>query len=752
LALTLVLTLTAAAGAAPAPDLPAEGAAGGRAEADAFLADLAGRPSAEQIKAFDSLIAQLPPHAAPGDPLRARRILVAALERDPGAPNEGAAYRSLWFAAPEKSAPIILEAAAGGSQRGRVCALDLIHDVVVGTGRTDLFRAALPLLREAAVSDDKILRNRAHVALFAMGEEGIPGLLAMLANREPLGYETCRHIAQYPDIALPVVRDALKGNDPTQRDNALRLLESIAPEGRGTVPLLLPLLDDKDPAICSKAAFALGLYGDPAQAAVPRLLELIVADDPAVRLAASEALARIGIEADQIERLWLGALRIEAQGNNYIWFYPYGHAAASPGRAAVPELIKGLSHPDARVRRAAAYACGYLGPIAGPAALPLLKTASDTDGETAGGALGALGNLGSAAAPAAEGLVALMQRARLTRPEVGSSAYEARGASQLASIGPAALPALVKGLASDKEGVQAGCAKALGLMGMAEARPAVPRILKLFDESKNEYVRIAALDALIELGGDPKELVPRLRPLAASGNQGKGKDSPRPTTAAGVLAAMARKYLSENTGKPPPPALPGRRYRFNPADFSWGASSAGLQVGVSLPPAAYDTQKYDPDVKRLLVAIRNVGDRPVVLPFYNSHPAGLDVRLSESPDVLSPLSWGHRYPPELRELRPGQVVITSPAGEYRLAYGRRSAVGRWTPPAFEDKEYHVTVALRGLGSPDPPHLPCYASAAIRKECWQGEATSGAVATRLDSAQQREMAKHHESAKDGTAGK
>ena len=279
--------------------------------------------------------------------------------------------------------------------------------------------------------------------------------------------------------------------------------------------------------------------------------------------------------------------------------------------------------------------------------------------------------------------------------------------------------------------MQAGSAFALGLMDIVEARPAVPRILKLFDESKNEHVRIIALEALIELDADPQDLVPRLRPLAAPGNNGRGRVT---------LATLAAKCLSENNSKQTPTAWPGHRSRFDPADFSWGAASAGLLVGLSLPPATYARQKSDSEAQRLLVAIRNVSDRPVVLPWDVSRVAGLDVRLTESPDVLSPLGWGYNKPPELRELRPGQVIIWRLATGLRLACGRRNAVGRWTPLALENKEYHLTVTLRGLGNPDPPHLPSCASAAIRQECWQGEAKSGVVATRLDSARQRERAK------------
>jgi hypothetical protein len=343
--------------------------------------------------------------------------------------------------------------------------------------------------------------------------------------------------------------------------------------------------------------------------------------------------------------------------------------------------------------------------------------------------------LGSTAAVVIEPLMARLEQSQWSPTRGSWERFEAPGADQLAAIGPAAVPALCKGLTGNSDAVQAGSARALGQMDAVEARSAIPDLLKLFDESKNEKVQIVALGALIQLAADPKELAPRLHPLVGAGEAGTPIAAPRNEPRHGSLAAIATRYLRErNSQKPPAPqrGMLRHRYPFDPADFSWGQTSAGLQVGVSLPPIIYGSQKNEPDVRRLLVAIRNVGDRPVVLPLDASHPAGLDVRLTEEPDVLSPHASGFHSSPDLHELRPGQVILTRPAITLRLAYGRRTAAGRWTPFVGKDKDYHVTVTLRGLNNPDPPHLPCYASAAVRKECWQGVAASGTIATRLDN--------------------
>jgi HEAT repeat protein len=725
--------------AAPASDMPKDGS-DAKIEVDIFLADFVALPSSEQKKQLDDLIAQLPPDAAPGNPDRARRLLIAAL-------NDGsdAIHHALWFAPIEKSAPIILETLAKGTPQDQRTALDLMGRVMAKNGKTNVFRTALPTLRKAVVSDDKSIRSYAISALQRMGEDGVPCLLAALANQEPLSIDTKRHFTNYSDLVIPELQKALTAGDPTRR-NALQLLEWIAPEGKEIVPLLIPLLDENDSATRSSSAFVLGLYGSAARPAVPKMMKMIVSDDSRSRLAGSEALGRIGIEAAQIEILWPGVLRIEERGNNYNWFYNYGYAASSPGRAAVPTLINALSHPDTRVRRSATYACANLGPVAGSAALPLLKTASDNDGETAMGAIWALGNMGSTAAPATDGLISLFRNSEFRTTVDGELYFNPPNARALANIGLTVLPALYKGLSSDNIMVKAGCAKALGNMDPNEAKQAITPLLKMFDKSKDDKLRIVVLQALIALDADPKELDARLKSIVFFDKKEHIGEASEDGYWRSTLTKFAAQYLKRNKDEHrliiSGPGEDPYGYHINPADFSWGLPSAGMQIGLALQPIVYETQKIDPDINRLIVAVRNVGDQPVILPIYHSHLYGLDIKLIEEIDVLSPLTLGFKYPPGLRELRPGQIIITQPIVDYRLAYGKRNSNGRWTQFLPADKEYHVSVVLRGLGKMDPPHLPCYASEAIRKECWQGKVTSGIISTRLDSVRQRERAKNN----------
>ena len=737
--LALAFCLNGICRAATDPDSKGEEPAAGKSEVAAFLADLTKRPLGEQKKLLDALIARLPPKAAPGDPVRAKRLLLAALNKSDD--TTGSALRS---ALPEKVAPIAIDALARGTPRGRAAAADLIYGLLVRGAKVELFRPALPSLRKAVVSNDKNLRAYSIYALRRMGADGVQGLMAALVAPEPFHWKTAVFIADYPDVAVPELKRALEAGDPTRR-NALLLIKRMAPAGKEIVPVLLPLLDDKDAETRATAAFVVGLYGSAARRAVPRLFELIVADEPEVRKAASGALGRIGIESGQIERLWAGVLCIDKEKSNYGDFYNFGYAAASPGRAAVPALIKALSHPDARIRRTATYACGYLGPVAASAARPLLNTASDPDAETVMGSMWALSNLGSTAAPVAEGLVKSFEDAEFGFTRAATLYFEPRGAAALAEMGPTVLPALYKGLTSDNIMVQAGCAKALGKMDRVESRGAVTRLLKLFDETKDHGVRLVVLEALVAAGAKPNQLLPRLRPLVPP-DERDGVNAARRFHMSS-LVAFARWYLASHKDKKAIHArFLGRSHGhwrnplgYDPADFTWGRVSGGLQVGVYVAPVDYVVQRRHPDVHRLVVAVRNVGERTVVLP-EPSYLYGMDVRVTEVPDVLTPFNRSFHRPPGLRELRPGQMATIRPVVSYQLAYGRQNAHGRWAPFTCENKDYHVTVTLRGIGPPDPPHLPCYATEAIRKECWQGEVTSGSIATRLHSAEERERAK------------
>ena len=166
-----------------------------------------------------------------------------------------------------------------------------------------------------------------------MGKEGKPALFAaMLAAPEPPTFNVDCHFAEYPDILLPLIRDAMAGHNATRRRNALLTLRAIAPEGKEMIPLLLPLLDSADESDAGLAAYALAPYGDLGPCRSAKALEARCRWRPAA-FNSTQALSMIGIETDQVGQLWPGVLRINDSGSKeYEWFYSFGRAAASPGR------------------------------------------------------------------------------------------------------------------------------------------------------------------------------------------------------------------------------------------------------------------------------------------------------------------------------------------------------------------------------------------------------------------------------------
>lgn len=118
-----------------------------RPEVIAALQELAKLPHDERRKQFTETIAQLPPDPVPGDPSRAKQLLVAAIKK-----FDDDAQGALSFAPPEKTAPLLIEALADPDQGSRHFIASTIGTslrVAAGAGRSDgpkLFAAAIPIL------------------------------------------------------------------------------------------------------------------------------------------------------------------------------------------------------------------------------------------------------------------------------------------------------------------------------------------------------------------------------------------------------------------------------------------------------------------------------------------------------------------------------------------------------------------------------------------------------------------------------
>lgn len=169
-------------------------------------------------------------------------------------------------------------------------------------------------------------------------------------------------------------------------------------------------------------------------------------------------------------------------------------------RAAEPtieELGRELGNSEVEKRRDAAYALALRGPDAVRALPELIKAIGDSDEQVWAQATRAIANIGPAAEAAVPALIGKL------------SEYEQqqryRSVLALAKIGPKAIPALLEGLKhKDSERIRAGCADALGAMGI-EAVPAIGALEAQFADWSEQAREHAAL-ALGQIGA-PAESV-----------------------------------------------------------------------------------------------------------------------------------------------------------------------------------------------------------------------------------------------------
>jgi HEAT repeat protein len=166
--------------------------------------------------------------------------------------------------------------------------------------------AALPYLVEALGGEETHERWRAAQALGEIGERATADLVAALGDpRDNVRKAASAALYAIGAGGLPALLDALPGaNLPTRRE-IVRLLGMIAAREAdeqvraAVLSALAGVLADPEAGVRGQAVEALGWLGDPST--VPALLDMLADDDPAVsRLAilALEAVERGGEDAD----------------------------------------------------------------------------------------------------------------------------------------------------------------------------------------------------------------------------------------------------------------------------------------------------------------------------------------------------------------------------------------------------------------------------------------------------------------------
>jgi HEAT repeat protein len=292
--------------------------------------------------------------------------------------------------------------------------------------------------------------------------------------------------------AVPLLRDQLKSPEARRRWSAVTLLARIGPADAALIDLLRPLLADGDGYVRRTTIDALGGLGPKAARAAADLEK--TTQDPLVvnRIQAHVALIRVAGDDRQVRAL---AAYLAVRN------CPEGSAASAAehlgnlgkrARAALPQLVAALKHPESQVRVNAAAAVGRVGADT-QAAIKALIDLLQGDPETqvrrsAAAALGAIGPRAKAAIPALRNAL---------RKEQGGWWVAAAALGQIGGV--EAVTALVDALNNKDPDVRMEASRQLGNLGRL-ALPAVQPLRKARQDPE-AVVRKAAARALFKIEG-----------------------------------------------------------------------------------------------------------------------------------------------------------------------------------------------------------------------------------------------------------
>jgi HEAT repeat protein len=447
--------------------------------------------------AVPSLLALLPAEVSGGG---AERVALAVARIDGPKPEATLAL----LLTRRRCNPIVLE----GSHYLHDHPAAVVPHVVALCGHTDA------VVRERAAT---VLGNLGHITrrsepgaptllrLAGDGAAGVPAALERLLADEALAVRMTaagavgRVAPELVPKAFPVVVAALADPAVLNHVGVYGLVDILRRDPGRAAALLVPLLGAADDGVRSTAVHTL--------AELPVRVEVEAAltggKTARARAAAADCLGRMAADGPAAGPALTKALADPD--------FPVRFAAARSltrldrGGSAVPVLVEGLGHADAR--QDAVNELSRLGREAKAAAPELKKLLADRDQEFALEAALALARI--APADAADAVPVLARRV----VENGNRASAA--AVALGTLGPAAkaaLPDLVKAFAAEKPNVRITAAEAAVRIDPARAGPATEALVGLLKDKKLSKggVRAHAAEALARIGPGAKAAVPVL--------------------------------------------------------------------------------------------------------------------------------------------------------------------------------------------------------------------------------------------------
>jgi HEAT repeat protein len=336
--------------------------------------------------------------------------------------------------------------------------------------------------------------------------------------------------AENPEDIVRALAAAMNDADPRVRRRAAFALSAFGEVGEIARDDLIRRLDDSDAEVRALAANALWTMGRSARKGLDRLYSLLADPSPMVRGRALGAVAAIDPKDPRLANALIsaakdsdGGVRLAATGMLYM-----------AGPSAVPALIAALRDGDPMVRFEATKCCRELGPAAARAA-PFLVDAlrGNADAMFASVAAQALGRVGGSDA---EDAVPELRR-MMARPGVASLRSEcalavwrldpARAGEVLLAMTPLLRDPLTAYYA----------ANTLGEMGVAAA-PAVPDLIRVLD-AELDYVRMGAAVALGRIGAAAAPAFARLETMARDDPSARVR--PKATEALALIRAALPK-------------------------------------------------------------------------------------------------------------------------------------------------------------------------------------------------------------------
>lgn len=322
---------------------------------------------------------------------------------------------------------------------------------------------AVPPLLDALKSDDPTIRRRAALALGGMEappKEALPAVIALLKewteNPEGDAYSAAGGVSGV----------AARRRHSTTVRRLVTALPHFRHEAADAVPLLIPLLRERSPALRIAAAQALGALGAAARPAIPALRELTADKESASEVTGAAGAALLALPLDRKEDL-----------------------------PVLVELLKNVGLPN-EVRAAAVEQIARLGPEAADAVPDLLEIVADRKGEAATEYLpNAIGRMGEGALPKVVAVV----RAK-------KEGWQ-RQCATLLHFGPSGRAVALRWLTDEDDELRAQAAWLLGAMGPSP-EAAVPLLDALNDLSA--IVRWNAAAALYFTNVDATAAVPAL--------------------------------------------------------------------------------------------------------------------------------------------------------------------------------------------------------------------------------------------------